>query len=119
MLYGELLLKLGNERLELHRLRADLQMCYRILHHLFINLQTTFSLLPNYRVDARANFFSVRIINVWNRLSNEIVNTSSISSFHDKLVETESSFIVYIYIAIQKITTVLLIIIAVKFSPLK
>jgi len=33
------------------------------------------------RVDARAYFFSVRIINVCERLSDEIVNVSRISSF--------------------------------------
>jgi len=41
------------------------------------------------RVDARADFFSVLIINVWNQLSDEIVNAFSISSPHYKLVKTD------------------------------
>jgi len=48
-------------------------------------------ILPNSRVDARADFFSVRIINIWNRLSDEIVN-ASISSFYYKLVKPDYSF---------------------------
>jgi len=31
--YDERLIKLGNDRFELRRLRADLLMCYIILHH--------------------------------------------------------------------------------------
>jgi len=31
--YDERLIRLGNDRLELRRLRADLLMCYKILHH--------------------------------------------------------------------------------------
>jgi len=31
--YDERLIKLGNDRLELRRLRADLLMCYKILNH--------------------------------------------------------------------------------------
>jgi len=31
--YDERLIKLGNDRLELRRLRADLLMFYKILHH--------------------------------------------------------------------------------------
>jgi len=33
------------------------------------------------------------IINVWNRLSGEILNASSILSSYDKLVKTDLSFI--------------------------
>ena len=31
--YDERLIKLGNDRLELRRLRADLLLCYKILHN--------------------------------------------------------------------------------------
>jgi len=71
-------------------------MCYKILDHFVdilhddfftinnvkITRGTSFKLnVPISRVDARADLFSVRIINVWNRLSDEIVHPSSISSF--------------------------------------
>jgi len=42
--YDELLIKLGNDRLELRRLRADLLMCYKILHHSVDLHQEDFSL---------------------------------------------------------------------------
>jgi len=46
-----------------------------------------------YSVDARADFFSVRIINVWNQLFDEIVNASvAISSFYYTLAKTDLSF---------------------------
>jgi len=41
---------------------------------------------------ARANYFSVRIINIWNRLSDEMVNASSVSSFNYKRIYTDLSF---------------------------
>jgi len=55
LFYVEHLLKLGNNRLELRRLRAD---------------------LLNSRINARANYIFVRTINAWNRLSDEMVNAS-------------------------------------------
>jgi len=91
----EHLLKLGNERLELHYLRMDLLTCYKILHHFVdtpqvtlgnvkITQSNTFELIvPNFGED---EFFSVRSIIVWNRLSEEILNYSSISTFYDKLI---------------------------------
>jgi len=49
-------------------------------------------IVPNSRINARANYFSVRIINVWNRLSVELVNASSVSSFNHKLINTDLKF---------------------------
>jgi len=49
-------------------------------------------IVPNSRINARANYFSVRIINVWNRLSDEMVNASSVSSFNYKLINTDLKF---------------------------
>ena len=70
--YDEHLFELDNERLELRRLRADLQMCYKIFHN-FVDIhhadfftpnsviQTRGNslklLVPNSRVIARADFF--------------------------------------------------------------
>jgi len=72
-------------------------MCYKILHHSVDLHQEDFFILsniiktrgnsyklivPNSRINARANYFSVRIINVWNRLSDELVNASRPIAFH-------------------------------------
>jgi len=46
-------------------------------------------IVPNSRINARANYFSVKIIIVWNRLSDEMVNASSLSSFNYKLINTD------------------------------
>jgi len=105
------LLKLENERLELRHLRADLlnanvlqntaPFCYtprRLFHlaisHVKITRNNSFEhIVPNYRVDVRADCLAFGIINVWNQLSDEIVNASSISSFHEKLVKTNFALI--------------------------
>jgi len=49
-------------------------------------------IVPNSRINAHAKYFSVRIINVWNRLSDEMMNASSISSFNYKLIRTDLKF---------------------------
>jgi len=51
-------------------------------------------IVPNFRINARAKYFSVRIINVRNQLSDEMVNASSVSSFNYKLklINTELKF---------------------------
>jgi len=82
-------------------------MCYKILHNCVdipqddvftisngkITQGNSFKIiLPNFSVDDRADLFSIRIINVWNRLSDEIINASSISCFYYKLVKTNLSF---------------------------
>jgi len=49
-------------------------------------------IVPNSRINARDNYFSVRIINVWNRLSDEMVNASNVLSFNYKLINTDLKF---------------------------
>jgi len=105
--YDERLIKFGNDRLELRRLRADLIMCYKILHQSvdlhqedFFTMSSIIKtrgnsyklMVPNSRINARANYVSVRIINVWTRLSDEMVNGSSFLSFNYKLINTHLSF---------------------------
>jgi len=83
MSYDKRLLKLDNEQLVLCRLRADLLMGNKMLHHFvdipqddFFNINNfritrgnSFKLIvPISRLDARADFFLVRIINVWNHM---------------------------------------------------
>jgi len=82
-------------------------MCYKILHHSVDLLKEDFFtmnsfiktrgnsyklIVPNSRINAGANYFSVRIINAWNRLSDKMVNASSVSSFHYKLNNTDLKF---------------------------
>lgn len=105
--YDDRLLKLGNERLELRRIRADLLMCYKIIHKFVDIPQDDFFLLSNLtktrgnslklvvpisRVDARADFFSVRIINIWNKLSDDVVTAPSISAFLSNLNNIDLKF---------------------------
>jgi len=85
--FDERSFKLDNERVELRRLRADLLMCYKKLHHFvdipqddFLTIShikvtrgNSFKLIgPNSRVDAGPNFCLVSIIKVWNQLSDVI-----------------------------------------------
>jgi len=40
---------------------------------------------PDSRVLARQNFFSVRVVQVWNNLPNEVVSATSVSAFRSLL----------------------------------
>jgi len=82
-------------------------MCYKILHpSVDLHQEDVFTMssiiktrgnsykliVPNSRINARANYISVKIINVWNRLADEMVNASSVSSFNYKLINTDLKF---------------------------
>jgi hypothetical protein len=102
--YPDRLNKAGLCTLELRRLRADLCLCYNILHG---NIETDIkkffevdkvsqtrghtwrlrSIVP--RLDSRLYFFSFRVINVWNALTETTVSAASIASFRSSL-EQES-----------------------------
>jgi len=94
--YDERLTLLGLERLELRRIRFDLIMVYKIIHgyvdliaHEFFTFSTAVNTrghsyklaVPNSRINARQNFFSVRIINIWNRLPSDTVNARNLDNF--------------------------------------
>ena len=98
--YDERLSELNIERLELRRLRADLLMCFKIVYNIvdlpFKDFFTfnDFSItrgnslklnVPISRINARADFFAVRIISLWNNLSDDVVNSSNISIFATKI----------------------------------
>ena len=98
--YNKRLELLHIERLECRRLKSDLIMCYKILHRLvalspdeffmYSNVLHTrghsFKLtVPNSRINARANFFSVRVVKIWNNLPSSLVNASSLPLFINKL----------------------------------
>ena len=88
------------ELLELRRLHADIIMMYKILNGVIcVNLENYISLsamhhtrgntfkLYKYRakLDIRKFFFSMRIINLWNSLPNNIVCCTSVKSFVKRL----------------------------------
>ena len=99
---------LGLERLELRRLRFDLLMCYNtIYNHVNVNRDCFFftfatypgtrchSLklaLPASRINARSHSFAVRIIPVWNSLSNDVVTAANIDLLNNRLSKTNLAY---------------------------
>ncbi len=91
--------------LELRRLHIDLIWTYRIIHGLvdldsndffdFCSVQNrghSQKLCPkkcHNWLNCRVNYFSFRVINVWNSLSNDIVNAKSLSDFKAKIESTD------------------------------
>ena len=108
--YPERLERAGRCSLELRRLHADLSLCYNILHE---NLDTEISKffqgdissktrghawklkISVPRLDSRLHYFSYRIINAWNALSQNTVDSSSIASFKSNLkMENLDNFLI-------------------------
>ena len=94
--YNQRLVKLGLWTLEERRNRNDLIEVYKMIHgHSSIPLDTFFVLRNNKRTrghkytlykkaccrDVRAHFFSGRVVNRWNRLTEEVVDVGSINGF--------------------------------------
>ena len=86
--------------LEYRRTRADLIEVYKIIHRLStVRFNTFFEFSQNKRTrghslklhkkramtDFRQHFFSDRIVNKWNTLSEDIVSASSLNNFKGKL----------------------------------
>ncbi len=109
--YIERLKKLDLASLELRRLHCDLLMCYKIVFRLIkLDFDEFFTFSPvgstrghQYKlfknrgdVNVRKNFFSIRIVNIWNSLPSDIVDFSSLTAFARtiKLVDF-SKFILY------------------------
>ena len=98
--YSERLLYLGLPSLQYRRMRADMIQVFKILNGIDSvesdNLFTSTS-APNNRgnsrklqkrhcrLDIRKYFFSQRIVNIWNSLSEDTVTATSVNSFKDKL----------------------------------
>jgi len=100
--YQDRLKILDLKTLEYRRLQFDLYMCYKILHNL-VKLDATsffvrdnigpyttrghsFKLKPqSYNSDTRKYFFSLRVVNVWNSLPDNIVTANSIDTFKKRL----------------------------------
>lgn len=98
--YPERLRSLGLPSLEYRRDRADLIQVYKILHDidkvdkdkLFTRSTYTSTrghslklFKKRFRLQIRANFFSNRVVENWNSLSEDIVNTPSLNAFKSRL----------------------------------
>ena len=94
--YPERLLNLCVDSLQCRRVKADLIFCYKLLHGLidvktddFVVLSDNSHLRGNrYKLvksiittTCDANFYSNRIVNIWNDLPDSIVMASTVSSF--------------------------------------
>jgi hypothetical protein len=115
--YPERLLKANLNSLEIRRLRADLTLCYKILHnHVCIDFSKLFEIIKNDRtrghsfrlrsltipkLDTRLHFFGYRVISAWNRLAALCVEAPSVQSFKNLLsIEDLSGSLMYNYDAI-------------------
>jgi hypothetical protein len=99
--YADRLKFLMAESLELRRLKADLLLMFKITNKLiaidgesfiFYNQNNTLTRghskrlsKPYVRVNCRAHFFACRIINVWNSLPQQLVDSSSVAMFNSSL----------------------------------
>jgi len=98
--YDERCARLGINRLELRRLHADLTLCYKIIHGLvLLSCDRFFTIVydhttrghslklfvPSSRVNCRQHFFSVRVIDVWNSLPEDVVAAQQLSLFVNRL----------------------------------
>jgi len=55
---------------------------------------------PDSRVTARQNVFSVRVVQLWNKLPEEVVSASSVSAFISRLNSTHVSFLMFWFSAV-------------------
>jgi len=98
--YKERLAACALPSLELRRLWADIILCFKIIHKLIaLDFKSFFILdnnsrtrghnfklkLPNFKTTLRQNFFSIRVVPIWNSLPSDIVNSATLKSFKAKL----------------------------------
>ena len=84
----------------MRRLKQDLIYCYKIIHGLTCLLVDDFFVLSNVnntrghsfkltvpvsRINCRLNFFSVRVVNIWNKLPDHVVSARTAVSFSKSL----------------------------------
>ena len=105
--YEERLVKCGLVSLELRRLRKDLAICYQIINGLIsLNFTDFFTPDTNYRTrgnrqklkiqkfsqsNARTNFFSVRIVPVWNSLTDDVILCGNYFTFCKQIEKVDLS----------------------------
>jgi len=94
------------ESLELRRLKTDLIMCFEILRGFTNVIPSEFFVrsswhtrghsmqlfYPDSRVTVRQIFFSVRVVQIWNKLPEEVVSASIVSAFISRLNSMRVSF---------------------------
>lgn len=97
--YAERLKKLDLPSLFYRRARGDMIECYKYLSGLSTVTQNILPrdkkamtrghsrklLKPSVRTSLRANFFSVRVVNSWNALPEEVVSAPSLNAFKNRL----------------------------------
>ena len=98
--YPERLRRLNLPTLKFRRLRGDMIETYKMMTNQYdedvkLNLERSNRISrghnlklykgPSPNTDLRKNFFSVRIINIWNSLPQEVVSAPSINSFKNRL----------------------------------
>src|SRR5258708_36567156 len=98
--YRERLVICGLVTLELRRIWTDLILCFKIVHKLIdipFDDYFTFSIcnktrghnfklsLPSYTSNVRCHFFPRRVVPMWNFLSSELVNVTSVAIFKKRL----------------------------------
>jgi hypothetical protein len=93
--YLERLSNLGEETLLVRRIKTDLVLVYKIIHGLVDGLDDLvqfarvirtrghlYKIVPQpFRVNARKNFFSVRVANFWNNLPAVVAESRTLSAF--------------------------------------
>ena len=94
------------ESLELRRLKADLITCFKILKGFTNIIPSEFFtwspcstrgnsmklFYPDSRVSVRQHFFSVRVVQLWNKLPEEVVSAGSVNAFISRLNLMHISF---------------------------
>ena len=103
------------ESLELRRLKADLILCFKILRGFTNVIPSEFFVwtssstrghsmklyYPDSRVTARQNFFSVPVVQLWNKLPEEVVSASSVSAFISCLHSMHMPFLMFSFSAMR------------------
>jgi ribonuclease P/MRP protein subunit RPP40 len=100
--YRERLLNLGIDSLQCRRLKADLILCYKMIHDLvdigtdtaciFTHSLNTFTCGNSFKLTKNSvaslpeiNFYVNRIVNIWNTLPDSVVTTNSVASFKNSI----------------------------------
>jgi hypothetical protein len=102
--YKERLINLGLDSLQYRRVKFDLVFCFKLLHGL-VDVNTNDFVVLSHNNNLRgnqyklvkpiatstrdANFFSNRIVNIWNSLPNSVVNADTVSCFCRRLNLTD------------------------------
>ncbi len=102
---------LGIQSLETRRMVFDLCLVYKIFHDLIdINYNDMFQFSHNMRtrghnyklykshmrIENRKDFFACRVVDVWNNLPNDVVNSGTLHIFRTNLEKNKDKFIKFV-----------------------